>query len=406
MIAWLGVAGRLALAAGLLLILILTPATQTAAHLLNMSKARILLQPGGDIELHLALDLLLTAGSRDAYFELSRISDPMSSPEVRETLGGLADAVSLTLGGVRVPLALADVRFPREPRKVFLDPLAWPRTELTLRGSLASLPRTPTDRGLRVRYDDSFRFEEPIANTFEDTAAGTTQTRWLVSNQTSPIFDAGRWLDIPGPPPLSPALDWFALVDFAKAGLRHILPAGIDHLLFVAGLCLGAGSLRSLVAVISVFTLAHSLTLCAMVLGWVSVPARIVESLILLSIVWIAVANVVARNRGKMRSMIVLIFGLLHGLGFAGALLDLGLPAKALVPSLLAFNVGVECGQLLFVLMLLFGLQLLRRWRGIRMHQALLPAEPALLRGGSMLIALGAGLLIATNLALFDPRLA
>lgn len=394
------------LAAALLLTFSLTQASPTSAHLLNMSKARVILQPGGNIELRLALDLLLTAGSRDAYFELSRIPNAIRSPEVRETLGGLADAVSLNLGGVRVPLALADVRFPQEPREVFLDPLAWPRTELTLRGSLASLPTPPTDRGLRVRYDDSFRFEEPIANTFEDTAAGTTQTRWLVSNQTSPIFDAGHWLAMPGPPPISPALDWLALVDFAAAGLRHILPAGVDHLLFVAGLCLGAGSLRSLVAVISVFTLAHSLTLCAMVLGWVNVSARVVETLILLSIVWVAVANLVARTRGKMRYMIVLIFGLLHGLGFAGALLDLGLPANALVPSLLAFNIGVELGQLLFVLMLLWGLQLLRRLRRTRVRRTLLPTEPAVLRGGSLLIALGAGLLIATDLGWFDPRLA
>ena len=396
--------GSLAFAGCLLFALSLLPATPTTAHLLNMSKARILLQPGGDVELRLALDLLLTAGSRDAYFELSRVPDPMSSPIVQEKLGGLADAIHLDLGGVRVALTLADVRFPQEAKDVFLDPLAWPRTELTLRGSLAVPTEPPADSGLRVRYDDSFRFEEPIANTFEDTTAGSTQTRWLVSNQTSPIFDAGSWLEMPGKPPERESLDWFGLLDFVGAGFRHILPAGVDHLLFVAGLCLGARSLRALVAVITLFTLAHSLTLCAMVLGWVSVPARWVEPMILLSIVWVAVANIVGRTRTQLRYAIVLMFGLLHGLGFAGALLELGLPSHALVPSLLAFNIGVEVGQLCFVLLLLGALQLLRSARTEQGRQALLPTEPAVIRGGSLLIALGAGVLIATNLGLLNSK--
>ncbi len=383
----------------LLLLLILLPALSapSSAHLLNMSKARIQLLPEGEVEVRLALDLLLTAGSREAYFELSRSPDPMGNAQVQGKLERLPGAIHLMLGDARVPLTLTDVVFPQEPEEVFLDPLAWPRTELTLRGSLAALARSPSDSGLRIRYDGSFRFEEPIANTVEDAVTGSSQTRWLVTGQVSPPFDAANWIDADVPAPAQDSLDWSGLLDFAKAGLLHILPGGIDHLLFVAGLCLGARSLRALVGVISLFTVAHSLTLCAMVLGWVSVPSVFVEAMILLSIIWVALANLLAKGRERFRYGVVVLFGLLHGLGFAGALLDLELPSDMLVPSLLAFNVGVEIGQLLFVLLFLAALQLVRRGIGRPDSAGVLPAEPVAVRAGSLVIALAAAFLVATS---------
>jgi hypothetical protein len=381
----------------LLLVLLTVLPAPSSAHLLNMSKARIQLLPEGEVEMRLALDLLLTAGSREAYFELSRVPDPMDAELVQAKLERLPGAIHLMLGDARVPLTLTKVVFPQEPQEVFLDPLAWPRTELTLRGSLAALTRPPSDSGLRVRYDGSFRFEEPIANTVEDTVTGGSQTRWLVTGQVSPLFDAANWIDADVPAPARNTLDWSGLIDFAKAGLLHILPGGIDHLLFVAGLCLGAASMRALIGVISLFTVAHSLTLCAMVLGWVSVPSAFVEAMILLSILWVAVANLLAKGQERFRYGVVVLFGLLHGLGFAGALLDLELPSDMLVPSLLAFNVGVEIGQLLFVLLFLTALQLVRRGIGKAARAGVLPAEPVLVRAGSLLIALAAVFLIAKS---------
>ena len=368
------------------------------AHLLNMSKARIQLLPAGEVEVRLALDLLITAGSRESYFELSRIPDPFNSAVVQETLAALPGAIHLTLGDVRVPLRLTGVSFPEESRETFLDPLAWPRTDLILRGTLAALRQVPEDRGLRVRYDASFRFEEPIANTIEDTVSGTSQTRWLVTGQTSAVFDAARWVDTDLPAPAEDTLDWRELIDFAKAGTLHILPGGVDHLLFVAGLCLGASSLGALIGVISLFTVAHSLTLCAMVLGWVSVPSVFVETMILLSILWVALANLLDRGRGALRYGVVLLFGLLHGLGFAGALLELELPSNTLVPSLLAFNAGVEIGQLVFVALLVGALLVVRHAFSEPTEGRLLPAPSAVVRGGSLFIALAAVGLIAASL--------
>ena len=128
-------------------------------------------------------------------------------------------------------------------------------------------------------------------------------------------------------------------------GFTHIMPQGYDHMLFVAGLFLFAPQWRPLLLQVTAFTLAHTLTLAFAVLGFVSVSPRIVEPLIALSIVWVGVENLWRRELGKARLAVVFGFGLLHGLGFAGALKELAVDRATLVPALLCFNFGVEVGQ-------------------------------------------------------------
>jgi len=136
-------------------------------------------------------------------------------------------------------------------------------------------------------------------------------------------------------------------------GVEHIL-GGLDHLLFVLALLLIVRGSTRIVATITAFTLAHSLTLVAATLGWVHVPGPPVEAMIALSIVFVA-AEVVHGLRGKpgltARApwIVAFTFGLLHGFGFAGALAEVGLPQRAIPVALLMFNLGVEVGQLLFV---------------------------------------------------------
>lgn len=136
-------------------------------------------------------------------------------------------------------------------------------------------------------------------------------------------------------------------------GVEHIL-GGVDHLLFVLALLLLMRGGRRIVATVTAFTVAHSLTLVAATLGWVRVPGAPVEAVIALSIVFVA-AEVVHGLRGRpgltARApwVVAFSFGLLHGFGFAGALAEVGLPQKAIPLALLTFNVGVEVGQLLFV---------------------------------------------------------
>ncbi|MFV8782116.1 HupE/UreJ family protein [Microbulbifer sp. SA54] len=136
-------------------------------------------------------------------------------------------------------------------------------------------------------------------------------------------------------------------------GVEHIL-LGIDHLLFVLVLLLLVSGWHSLAITISAFTLAHSVTLALSVLGVLSVPQAPVEAVIALSIVFVA-SEILLKQRGlstlsiRRPWLVAMGFGLLHGLGFAGALADIGVPAEAIAGSLLAFNLGVEAGQLLFI---------------------------------------------------------
>jgi hydrogenase/urease accessory protein HupE len=148
-------------------------------------------------------------------------------------------------------------------------------------------------------------------------------------------------------------------------GIEHILK-GVDHLLFVLALLLIVRGARRIVATVTAFTLAHSLTLAAATLGWVHVPGPPVEAMIALSIVFVA-AEAVHGLRGapgltaRAPWLVAFAFGLLHGFGFAGALAEIGLPQTALTLALLMFNVGVEIGQLLFVSALLGARILLTR---------------------------------------------
>lgn len=129
-------------------------------------------------------------------------------------------------------------------------------------------------------------------------------------------------------------------------GFTHILPGGLDHVLFMLGLYLVATTRRAVILQVSLFTLAHSLTLALAVVGIVSVPGRIVEPLIAASIAFVAVENLFGRGVSYWRLIAVFGFGLLHGLGFAGAMADLGLAGESLAGALVGFNVGVELGQL------------------------------------------------------------
>ena len=135
-------------------------------------------------------------------------------------------------------------------------------------------------------------------------------------------------------------------LDYVTAGFDHIIPKGLDHILFVIGLFLFSVQLRPLVTQVTMFTLAHTITLVMGALGVVHLPGNIVEPLIAASIVLIAVENIFTAKLTLWRPFVIFAFGLLHGLGFASVLSDFGLPSGLFVPALIAFNIGVEIGQL------------------------------------------------------------
>jgi hypothetical protein len=144
-------------------------------------------------------------------------------------------------------------------------------------------------------------------------------------------------------------------------GYQHILPLGFDHILFVLSLFLLSPKLKPVLFQATAFTIAHSVTLGLAMYNVIKVPSTIIEPLIALSIMYVALENIFSPRLRTSRIGVVFIFGLVHGLGFAGALGSLGLPQNAYLLSLIMFNVGVELGQLTVILLAYF---LLARWFG------------------------------------------
>jgi hypothetical protein len=165
---------------------------------------------------------------------------------------------------------------------------------------------------------------------------------WLEPGKSSPPFTLGEALRSPSRGEV--------VRRYLVLGFTHIVPKGLDHILFVLGLFLLSPRIKSLLWQVSAFTLAHTLTLALSVYGVVSLPSRVVEPAIALSIVFVAVETVLARRLTPWRPVVVFLFGLLHGLGFAGVLTELGLPRSQFLAALLSFNVGVELGQLAVIL--------------------------------------------------------
>ena len=153
---------------------------------------------------------------------------------------------------------------------------------------------------------------------------------------------------------------------FVWLGMQHIA-TGYDHLAFLLGLLIATASLRSLVKTITSFTLAHSITLALATFDVVILPSRFTESMIALSIVYVAVENLI-RKRTIERWRITFLFGLVHGFGFSNVLREMQLPRTNLALSLFSFNMGVEIGQLIFVILLFPALDDLmkRGWTAVR----------------------------------------
>lgn len=139
---------------------------------------------------------------------------------------------------------------------------------------------------------------------------------------------------------------WETFFSYIPVGFDHIIPKGLDHILFVLGLFFLSTQMRPLIWQISAFTLAHTITLALAALGYVNIPGSIVEPLIALSIVYVAIENLYTDGLSRWRPAIIFGFGLLHGLGFASVLAEFGLPTDRFIPALIGFNIGVEVGQL------------------------------------------------------------
>jgi hydrogenase/urease accessory protein HupE len=253
------------------------------------------------------------------------------TPPLQERIGELAQALAdhsaIVFDGRPAPPRTLRVAEPPPTE----DPFApAPRPTLHLKGRIPGGAQTftwSTTLGLG---------SYPLALQNEGDPAPARQ--WLIApGKSQPFRLAARLV-----PPTRGQIAW----QYLQLGFTHILPKGLDHILFVLGIFLLSLRLKPMLLQVTAFTLAHTLTLALTVYGLVALSPRIVEPLIALSIAYVGIENVVTRELKRSRVVLVFAFGLLHGMGFAGVLSELGLPRSEFLTGVVAFNLGVEAGQL------------------------------------------------------------
>jgi len=195
-----------------------------------------------------------------------------------------------------------------------------------------------------------------VATVFTNSVDGKEHPRFMVMfpGESSFTFDLTGLTAKPptGPTPGSVGTHdtdrgtGTTFLSYLKQGFEHILPEGLDHILFVLGLFLLCRAWKPILIQVTTFTAAHTITLALATLGYVSVDPKIVEPIIAASIAIVALENIFRPTYGKFRLLLVFIFGLIHGLGFAQRLIDERIPEGSVISALLGFNVGVELGQL------------------------------------------------------------
>jgi hypothetical protein len=200
--------------------------------------------------------------------------------------------------------------------------------------------------GWRIRSLPGHKVSVLFLNTLDGVPHPRIET--LFPGEASFTLElAGRAAPVPAAGARTEAsAGWAVFVNFLRSGFVHVLPHGLDHILFVLGLFLLSRSWRPVITQVTAFTLAHSLTLALAAAGWVHAPEAVVEPIIALSIACLALENLFRPRYTRWRLLVVFIFGAVHGLGFAGGLADKPIPSDAFLAALTGFNVGVEGAQL------------------------------------------------------------
>lgn len=316
------------------------------AHELGKGQVVAVVTPGRDYELQVEVDpdALLT---RLQVFggEVPRPvgSIEEQSREIRARLSSYLHHSTLMFDGVPQTPAITYVAPTEQPNGQNASAVSGPAGIVRLSGAAPAGVTT-------VQFGTSTTMGS-YAFVLKQTREASGTVHWLTAGETSEPLA----LQVLAPPSV------VAIVpEYVWLGFTHILPKGLDHILFVVGLFLLSSTWRALLMQVTAFTVAHSLTLALAMIGLVRVSPSVVEPLIALSIAYVAVENLVSRQVSRRRVAVVFLFGLLHGLGFAGVLSELGLPSGALVTALVSFNVGVETGQLAVVALTWL---LVRTWR-------------------------------------------
>jgi hydrogenase/urease accessory protein HupE len=286
----------------------------------------------------------------DGRFDIEVVTDAASLAEKLDSVAGPRSAggspASTTAAAIRDRLAALDDIFRQRVTVRFDDSVVHPNISYSV--SPAVDDTSPIVATIRLSGDvphDARQFTwsyswtfASYALTFKNHRSDDPNTVWLEGGQAS------------SPQPLTARAAPVSRIETAwrylALGFTHIVPHGLDHMLFVIGIFLLSGRLRTVLWQVSAFTVAHSITLGLSIYGVITAPPAIVEPLIAVSIAYVAIENVLVRELKPWRIALVFAFGLLHGMGFAGALKELGLPRSEFLTALVTFNLGVETGQL------------------------------------------------------------
>lgn len=328
----------MAMLRSLLAILLFLTSGSSYAHSLRPAVATIQFEANGAIGISIRTNaeaLLARIGrehedTRESpnaaeYNRLRALSPMLFEREFGQFGEEFAQNLQLKVDGIPINLRYSKIDVLAEA-----DPSLDRKSVIHLRGVLPSdssriqwrYPAAYGDCALRIRFD----------------SAGGFQSYWLPKGQESPvIFLEAR---------VVPRSRASVVRDYIQLGFTHILPLGLDHILFVIGIFLFSPKLGPILWQVTAFTAAHTITLGLAMYGVVSLPSGVVEPLIAASIVYVGVENILSASLHSWRILLVFLFGLLHGMGFAGVLTELGLPEGEFVTALISFNVGVELGQL------------------------------------------------------------
>jgi hydrogenase/urease accessory protein HupE len=299
------------------------------AHEIGTTRVSVLFQEGRMYEIEIVTDAAALVDKLEAGASLSSSSPAGTRPARLQFLLTRFDEEFRRR--VKIVFDASDVR-PAIAYSVAagIDAVSSPVATIRLTGAI---PRGA--RGFMWTYAWTFA---SYALTVRSAASGNPTTEWLEGGQRSAPFALTA--------PATPVDRLGAAWRYLMLGFTHIVPHGLDHMLFVLGIYLLSGRARAVLWQVSAFTVAHSITLGLSVYGLVTVSPRIVEPLIALSIAYVAIENIFLAKLKAWRVALVFSFGLLHGMGFASALGELRLPRSEFVTALLSFNVGIEAGQL------------------------------------------------------------
>ena len=279
-------------------------------------------------------------------YEIEIVTDATALAEKLEAVGGKQLPSGINAGALQSLITNFDDSFRQRVKIAFDGADVRPAIEYSVVPAIdASSAPAATIRLTGQIPSGAREFTWKFAWTFasyalliRNAANENPATHWLEGGQTSAPFALNS---------TASSVDRLRTAwRYLKLGFTHILPNGLDHMLFVLGLYLLSSRPRTVLWQVSAFTVAHSITLGLSMYGLVSVPPRIVEPLIALSIAYVAIENIFLSELKSWRIALVFAFGLLHGMGFAGALKELGLPRSEFLTALLTFNIGVEAGQL------------------------------------------------------------